>query len=373
MQKYWLIVGLLGVAGFLFGQDTAADTIIYEVLEEMPRFPACEKLDTTLAAKNTCAQQQLLAFVNKNIVYPVEARQLGAEGMVVVKFVVEKDGSISNPSVLKNVEGGCGTEVLRVIDLMNTIGVKWVPGMLKGEPVRANFTLPIRFKLEETPPFVMVEGDSIWVRADTPLKFEGGAEALQNHLNEALVYPESGIDSCLMGNIEVKIKVDRDATVKVLDMVDLNNLGFDFWYAATKVVTSTFGKWEVATFEGRKVPAAFDVNLAFVPADELCREKIENYRKAMIMAAEGSQKFNGEEQDQGLQQMTGALELLPDNPEILFMRGRAFLDLNRYPEACADLRKAQKISSVNWYSDVLPLICKINSPDKAGTENEEGN
>ncbi len=370
-MKYWLFLCLFFCSLGLYAQDIAADTTIYDVLEEMPRFPACEALDTTVAAKNTCAQQQLLAFVNKNIVYPVEARQLGAEGMVVVKFTVEKDGTLSNPSVLKNVDGGCGAEVLRVINLMNTIGVKWVPGKLKGEPVRANFTLPIRFRLAETPPFVMIEGDSIWTRVDTPLSFKEGTEALYEQLNSALKYPSSGIDSCLMGNIEVKIKVDRDASVEVLDMVDLNNLGFDFWYAATKVVTSTFGLWEVAEYEGQKVPSAFNVNLSFFPQEASCKEEVENYRQAMLLANEGSVKFDNEEQDLGIEQMTKALDLLPDNPEILLMRGQAYLDLNRFSEACSDLTKAQEVALVNWYDDILPMICKAKLIEEGDLEKKE--
>ncbi len=356
-MKSWIIlfsfVGLTGVSA----QNIEPDSTIHEILEEMPRFPGCEQIDSTLAYKNQCAQQQLLTFVNKSIVYPAEARQSGSEGMVVTKFVVERDGSISNPQILKDVDGGCGLEVLRVINTMNQIGIRWIPGKVEGEPVRAYFTLPVRFKLEEAPPFVMIEGDSIWTTFDTPLAYEGGIEALQAFLDEKLAYPDSGSDSCLIGDIEVKLKIDRDGTVEVLELVDLNNLGFDFWMAATDAVTSTIGKWKIATFEGKNVPTAIDLTLPFRPSAEACQERVTSYGEAVELANAGIQQYNEGDEEGGLAKLTEVIEAWPDRPEFLFMRGQAFLNQNSFVEACADLTKAQEIALVNWYDNVLPIIC----------------
>ena len=65
----------------------------------MPRFPGCEKLDTTLAAKAKCAEVALLTFFNRNIEYPYQARQANTQGTVVINMVVEPDGLISNPKI----------------------------------------------------------------------------------------------------------------------------------------------------------------------------------------------------------------------------------------------------------------------------------
>ncbi|MBK9013405.1 MAG: TonB family protein [Saprospiraceae bacterium] len=64
--------------------------------------------------------------------------------MVVVKFVIEKDGSVTNPEIAKSVGFGCDEEVLRVINMMPN----WAPGKKDGKPVAVSFNLPVKFKLD---------------------------------------------------------------------------------------------------------------------------------------------------------------------------------------------------------------------------------
>ena len=84
----------------------------------------------------------LYEYVSKNLEYPKEAKKI--KGKVFVKFVIEKDGSISNIEVIKFPEGGqaLADEVIRVVKSMP----KWKPGEIKGKPVRSNFILPVNFK-----------------------------------------------------------------------------------------------------------------------------------------------------------------------------------------------------------------------------------
>ena len=85
-------------------------------------------------------------YISKNIVYPEKAREIGIEGRVLITFVVEKDGSISNIKMIKDIGGGCGRECVRVVSEMP----KWTPGHLKdGTLVRCNFTLPLSFNLND--------------------------------------------------------------------------------------------------------------------------------------------------------------------------------------------------------------------------------
>jgi len=56
--------------------------------------------------------------------------------------------------------------------------------------------------------------------------------------------------------------------------------------------------------------------------------------------------------------MSQAIALFPNNGALLLLRGQTYLDMNRMPEACADLSKGKKIALVNWYDSLLPLICK---------------
>lgn len=85
----------------------------------------------------------LYDYLGKNIQYPDLARESGITGTVVIKFVVEKDGSISKPTILREIGGGCGKEALRVVKNMP----KWKPGKQSGRAVRSEFTLPVQFEL----------------------------------------------------------------------------------------------------------------------------------------------------------------------------------------------------------------------------------
>lgn len=352
-----LAIFLLLAAG-CWSVSAQSDTTVYKVAEEMPRFPGCEQLDTTAAAKAACAQQQLLSFVYGNIIYPMEARQNGNEGQVVVSFVVEQDGSLSSPRILKDIGGGCGLEVLRVINLMNEMNVRWTPGRIGGKVVRTNFNLPVRFKLEEEPPFAVVQGDTVYTRFDEPLSYIGGDEALIKWLQEKIDYPPSGNDSCLIGTIDVQILVRANGDVRIFDLTDFANLGNDFWYEAIDASTSTLGKWKPAVYEGHPVPATYDLTLYFEPTAPSCKTVIDNFKRATDLANEGSQLFNDGKQDEGLEKMTEAVALFPNNANFLFLRGQAYLDMNRLEEACADLSRARGIALNDWYSGVLPIICR---------------
>lgn len=87
--------------------------------------------------------EAMMKFLADNIVYPQEAKDNKIEGRVIVTFVVEKDGSISSIRVLRDIGGGCGAEVVRVVKLMP----KWKPGMQNGKPVRVQYNLPVQFTM----------------------------------------------------------------------------------------------------------------------------------------------------------------------------------------------------------------------------------
>lgn len=114
---------------------------VYTMVEKMPMFPGCTQLDY-LERKN-CSEKLMLEFIYHNIQYPENARKNGIEGMIVISFVVDKDGSILDAKILRNLGGGCGEEALRVINSFP----KWNPGIQRGKPVMVQFNLPVRFKL----------------------------------------------------------------------------------------------------------------------------------------------------------------------------------------------------------------------------------
>ena len=117
------------------------------MVEQMPLFPGCADLGTK-EERDACHQENLLKFIYKNIKYPAIARENGVEGTVVVTFVVEKDGTVTDARVVRDIGAGTGEEALRVVELMNKEGIRWTPGKQRGRAVRVQFNLPVRFRLE---------------------------------------------------------------------------------------------------------------------------------------------------------------------------------------------------------------------------------
>ncbi len=89
-------------------------------------------------------EDKMYKWLAENIKYPQVAKETGISGTVIVTFVVEKDGAVTNAKILKGIGGGCDEEALRVVSAMP----KWKSGKQNGVPVRVQFNLPIRFTLE---------------------------------------------------------------------------------------------------------------------------------------------------------------------------------------------------------------------------------
>lgn len=111
-------------------EEEAVEEQIFTVVENEPEFPG--------------GMEALYKYLAQNIKYPQLARDNGITGKVYVTFVVEKDGSIANPKVLRDIGGGCGAEAIRVVKAMP----KWSPGKQRGKAVRVQFNLPVSFNLK---------------------------------------------------------------------------------------------------------------------------------------------------------------------------------------------------------------------------------
>lgn len=89
-------------------------------------------------------QEALMKWLSNNIRYPDSAQQNGVQGRVTVRFIVEKDGSVSGATILKGVDKDLDAEALRVVKRMP----KWQAGKNNGQAVRSYFTLPVTFRLQ---------------------------------------------------------------------------------------------------------------------------------------------------------------------------------------------------------------------------------
>ena len=115
---------------------------VFEVAEVMPKYSGCvdDQNDTI-----DCTFRHVLEHIKTNIMYPDSAKAAGAEGPVVVEFVIDATGSITKPVVTKSLGYGCDEEAVRVISLMPA----WQPGMQGGKPVAVKMVVPVMFQISK--------------------------------------------------------------------------------------------------------------------------------------------------------------------------------------------------------------------------------
>ena len=353
------------------GVDTAAtigsldsvallgDTTVYRFADEAPRFPTpCEKYDTTAAAKAECSDAAVLRYVNARTGYPEEARRENITGMAVVGFVVEANGVISRAQILRDPGGGLGYAALKAVAEMAR-EVRWRPAVQDSQFVRFQYTLPIRFKLEEPKPYVISGADTIYTQPTRQMAFTGADGQLGTYFDEKLSYPPVGEDSCLVGQLDVQMLVDAKGQVRVQDITDYNDLGSDFTFEAIQVATSTSGQWAPAEYEGRPVTGAYNISISFVPESEACSYHIEAYEEAINAVNEGqAMLLDSTTITAGLERLDAAVERFPRDGRFRIVRGQARMDNNLLSGACEDFRMAKQIALIDWYDGVLPLLCR---------------
>jgi protein TonB len=111
-------------------EEEPDEVTIFEVVENMPEFPG--------------GMAALMQFLSKNIKYPTIAQENGTQGKVSVQFVVNRDGTVVDPVIVRSVDPYLDKEALRVISQMP----KWKPGMQRGKAVRVKYTVPVSFRLQ---------------------------------------------------------------------------------------------------------------------------------------------------------------------------------------------------------------------------------
>ncbi|MBR4828357.1 MAG: energy transducer TonB [Muribaculaceae bacterium] len=135
-MKKLILLSMMAVLGLMTAnaQKTVvsqSNQNVYDQVEEMPEFPG--------------GMPAMIEFLQTNIKYPKDAIKQEVGGRVMVMFVVETDGSISNVRVARKVFPSLDKEAVRVVKAMP----KWKPGKEKGRLVRVNYTLPVVFSTKK--------------------------------------------------------------------------------------------------------------------------------------------------------------------------------------------------------------------------------
>ena len=259
----------------LFDIATSEEDTVYQMVDQMPEFPG--------------GMDAMMEFIASNVKYPQDAIDQGKGGRVLVSFVVEKDGYVSNPKVIKGVCESIDEEATRVIRAMP----RWYAGMKDGKPVRVSFTIPITFKIREmddehNTKVKIVQADdekghSCKVETatfpDNPAKekmqpdkngvyqiveempvFPGGEQALMDYVSKNVVYPNEAQEKGISGRVFVSFIVEKDGSVNEVEVV--RGIGGGCDEEAVRVIKA-LPKWKPGKMKGKPVRVSYMMPIVF--------------------------------------------------------------------------------------------------------------
>jgi len=216
---------------------------VFKVVEKMPEYPG--------------GSVELLRFLAQNILYPEVARKENIQGLVVVQFIIGKDGTIIDPHVVHGIGGGANEEALRVVKTIP----KWKPGSQKGQAVNVQFNLPIRF---------MLEGDASEKKVDAPKEvfkvveqmpaYPGGPADLLKYLAANINYPKAAKDAGVEGMVVIQYVIEKDGSISNAQVVKGIGSGCD--EEALRVVKA-MPNWVPGKQRGQIVPVQFNLPIRF--------------------------------------------------------------------------------------------------------------
>lgn len=281
MSSKRILTALLLLAGFDVNAQEAAPNRSIGVVESTPEVAVSGKTknDPDHLYRNPEVLPKpafdKVAYLSKNIRYPEAAYKDGIQGKVVVAFVVEKDGSLTDIKIIEGAELGHGVpeETIRVIKSMP----KWKPGRQENQPVRSYFTLPISFSLPEEPDddAPVHPGFEAPVPSKPTSKAPVGTEIyrstnippkpdfnLTEFLSKNLRYPEAAIENEVQDRVYVQFVVEKDGSLTDIRIVRGVGIGYGIPEEAMRVVKA-MPKWKPAMKNGQVVRAYFTMPISF--------------------------------------------------------------------------------------------------------------
>jgi TonB family protein len=233
-----------------FAQENISDEdVVFAVAEKMPEFPS--------------GQVEMYKFISENAEYPAEAMENGEEGRVILQFVVEPTGKISDIKVIRGISPSLDKEAIRVVELMPD----FIPGEQRGNKVRVMFTLPVTFKLpeiEEDYDFILFEGENL---PDEMPEFPGGMDALHNFLANNIRYPVRAQENREQGWVVVQFIVSETGEVVGIEIVHNATPLLDLEVIR---VISLIPNWTPGIHNGKKV------NTNFILPVKFCSGRVRN-------------------------------------------------------------------------------------------------
>lgn len=206
-------------------QDVDGENEVFKIVEEMARFPGCEHLSSS-NEKEDCAKKRMMNYIYHHLAHPLEAILKHTAGQVVIQFIVEKDSSIKNIEITRDIGNGCGQAAVDVVESMNNMDKKWRPGYHKGKPVRVKYTLPVKFievynildsekwSVEYIPVFSDCEPSNSMEDAIKCNNLE-----LKNYISDNLTYPDEAYNAGVEGVVQVGFIIEKDGSVSSIKII----------------------------------------------------------------------------------------------------------------------------------------------------------
>ncbi|MDB5149795.1 MAG: TonB family protein [Mucilaginibacter sp.] len=265
----------------------AADTTpVYTAVERVPEFPG--------------GLEAFGKFLATNIKYPASAREQKIQGRVIITFVVERDGSLSNERVVRGITDDLDNEALRVMKL----SPQWKPGTQSNRPVRVQYTVPISFALAadaDTTKTVApsrfsiasTQSDSgpVFTSVEQVPEFPGGIEAFGKFLATNVKYPKAARDNNVQGRVIITFIVEKDGSLS--NMKVLRGIGSGCDEEAVRVL-SISPAWKPGIQNGKKVKVQYSVPISFTLADSKPTKPGENKTGAIETGDANSPSFAGQ-------------------------------------------------------------------------------
>jgi len=246
---------------FIQIKDTSWTDQVFKVVEQMPRFPGCEDISDTYEAKK-CADRMMFTYITENMKNRLSFKWHLRNDRVVVQFIVEKDGTLTNfKCVRSNCERSCD-EAIAVVEGMNQMESRWISGKQRGENVRVLFTLPIRMfgdiyeYVEEMPRFPGCE------YIIDPIKRKKCADVnLSDYIDQNLIVP---MQAKTPGKVSLIFVVEENGSLSHIECLrDLCDGCCDIAVELFEDMNFMNKKWSPGKKDGKTVRVLYKMDVLF--------------------------------------------------------------------------------------------------------------
>lgn len=145
-QLLKLVLGLFLILTVFLPQNLLAQNEIFKVVEEMPRFPGCEYDHLDKDERKKCANDAMMKYIYSNLKLFGSSCSVSEKDKVYIRFIVRKDGSLTDFSVKRSVSEPCDKLALEAVKSMTLMKERWIPGNQRGNLTNVFVSVPIELK-----------------------------------------------------------------------------------------------------------------------------------------------------------------------------------------------------------------------------------